>query len=147
MNRRIPAAIAVMTPFPYAIAAEDTVEVAKAMMQQHGIHHLPVMHAGKLAGIVSARDIGVSDELLAGRERTVPLAVWAICSRDPYVVEVDERLDRIADELAQRHIGSALVTKHGKLAGIITTTDVCRTLASLLRESAGADDSGDDVVA
>ncbi|MEW6270451.1 MAG: CBS domain-containing protein [Thermodesulfobacteriota bacterium] len=50
----------------------------------------------------------------------------------PYVVEDDEPLDVVAREMADRQIGSALVTRHGKLVGIITTTDVCRLLADVL---------------
>jgi CBS domain-containing protein len=36
--------------------------------------------------------------------------------------------------MAERHLGSALVTRGGKLVGIFTTTDACRALARLLRE-------------
>lgn len=143
MSRRIPLVLAAMTPFPFAIDAEQSVEAAQAMMNEHGIHHLPVLHHGKLAGIVSARDIALTFDVLD--PQPVPLAVWAICSRDPYVVEVDTRLDVVADRLADLHIGSALVTKHGKLSGIVTVTDLCRTLASLLRERFDAGDDGDDV--
>ena len=35
--------------------------------------------------------------------------------------------------MAGRHIGSALVVKGEKLAGIFTMTDACRVLADLLR--------------
>ena len=36
--------------------------------------------------------------------------------------------------MAERHIGSALVTRGGKLVGIFTTTDACRALARVLHE-------------
>jgi hypothetical protein len=36
--------------------------------------------------------------------------------------------------MAERHIGSALVTKHGKLVGMFTSTDACRALVQVLRE-------------
>jgi acetoin utilization protein AcuB len=140
--RKLPTLVAVMTPFPHAVAAEDDVATARAMMEQHGIHHLPVLRDGRLAGVISNRDVSLAGDVLDRNEGGIGLPVWAICSRDPYVVEIDTRLDVVADEIANRHIGSALVVKHGKLAGIVTTTDLCRALAVLLRERMPG---GDDV--
>ena len=130
---RLPTLLAVMTPFPHAVHAEDDVATARAMMEQHGIHHLPVLRDGRLAGIVSNRDVSLAGDML-DNNAGVTMPVWAICTRDPYVVEIDTRLDVVAEEIANRHIGSALVVKHGKLAGIVTTTDLCRAFAELLRE-------------
>ena len=36
--------------------------------------------------------------------------------------------------MADRHIGSAVVTKDGKRVGVLTTTDACRALARVLRQ-------------
>jgi CBS domain-containing protein len=38
----------------------------------------------------------------------------------------------VAGTMAKRHIGSAIITKKEKLAGIFTSTDACRALAKLL---------------
>jgi CBS domain-containing protein len=54
--------------------------------------------------------------------------------RDVYVVDVDTPLDEVLLHLAESHVGSALVVKNGKLAGILTSGDVCRTLADLLQQ-------------
>lgn len=132
-----------MTPFPYAIDVGDSVEAARAMMREHDIHHLPVLRDGKLDGVISAQDIDVTHDVLAKQTVAVQLTVDAIYTRDPYVVEVDARLDEVAEEIARRRIDSALITKHGKLAGILTNTDVCHALVALLRES--TDGPGDDV--
>ena len=53
---------------------------------------------------------------------------------DTYLVEIDAPLARVASEMADRHIGSAIVVRRGKLAGILSVTDVCRVLAELLDE-------------
>jgi acetoin utilization protein AcuB len=144
VTRHLPTLLAVMTPFPYAVDAEQSIDVARAMMHEHGIHHLPVLHGGALAGIISARDIGLCDALV-DRPRAAPLPVWAVCTRNPYVVEVDATLEAVARHLADLHVGSAIVTKHGKLAGIITMTDVCRTLAAMLQADGPGDAADDDV--
>ena len=54
--------------------------------------------------------------------------------RDVYVVDVDTPLDEVLSHIAETHVGSALVVKNGKLAGILTNGDVCRVLADLLRQ-------------
>jgi CBS domain-containing protein len=47
--------------------------------------------------------------------------------------------------MADRHVGSALVTRGDKLVGIFTTTDACRALARVLHEL--HPDKGPDEVA
>jgi acetoin utilization protein AcuB len=142
VKHRLPNVLTAMTPFPYAVDVGDGVEVARSMMREHDIHHLPVLREGKLDGVVSGHDIEVTRGVLARQTVAVELTVEALYTREPYVVEVDARLDEVVEEIARRRIGSALVTKHGKLAGILTTRDVCNALVALLRES--PDDSGDD---
>jgi acetoin utilization protein AcuB len=73
-------------------------------------------------------------ELLADREPEVELPVWAVCKRDPYTVELDASIIDVAEAMASEQIGSVLVTRKGKLAGIITTVDICRAYAELLRK-------------
>lgn len=133
-----------MTPFPYSVAANEDLGVARAMMESHDIHDLPVLRDGVLAGVLSARDVALGFDVFGAANTAIPLQVWTMCTREPYVVEIDVPLAEVADEMANRRIGCALVTKHGKLAGILTVTDVCRALAALLREL-GPRDDGDSV--
>ena len=62
---------------------------------------------------------------------------------DAYLVSDLTPLDEVLDHMAAQHIGSALVTKHGRLAGIFTSTDACRVYCDHLRrmfpKSAGTD--------
>lgn len=134
-----------MTPFPYAVDEDDSVEHAREMMREHDIHHLPVLKGGKLDGVVSARDIDVTLGVLDEQAVAVRLTVGSICTREPYVVEVDARLDEVAEEIGRRRIGSALITKHGKLAGILTTRDVCNAFVAALRGHPDDPNDDDDV--
>jgi acetoin utilization protein AcuB len=122
----VPAIKKVMTPFPYSVDSHEDVLVAKAMMQQHGIRHLPVMHEGKLAGVLSERELQVAQAILGIEPRPAQLPVWAVCTREPFVVDLNEPIDRVVEEMADRHIGSVIVVRDEKLVGILTTTDVCR---------------------
>ena len=130
----------VMTPFPYSVDASEDLRTAHAMMQEHGIRHLPVMREGKLAGIVSERELDVALAVVAERDPDVQLPVWAICKREPYTVDIDEPIADVADAMANEHIGSVLVTRKGKLAGIITTVDICRAFADVMRKRALPDE-------
>jgi predicted transcriptional regulator len=40
----------------------------------------------------------------------------------------------VVSQLALRHIGSVIVTRRGKLAGILSAIDVCRIFAEYLEE-------------
>lgn len=137
--RRIPRIKSVMTPFPYSIAPSASLEDAIAMMTAHDIRHLPVCENGAVIGMLSERDARVA---LAVRRGNGELTVGEVCN-EPYLVDLDRRLDEAAAEMAQRRIGLAIVMRGDKLAGILTTTDVCRLLATTLREAYGDED--DDV--
>jgi CBS domain-containing protein len=54
--------------------------------------------------------------------------------RDAYIVDLETPLDEVLDHMAANQIGSAIVTRQGKLAGVFTTTDACRSFAEFLRE-------------
>jgi acetoin utilization protein AcuB len=131
-----------MTPFPYSIDVGGTIIEAGKLMQEHGIRHLPVKDGGELVGVVSERDLRVviatRDDLAAN----AGITVGTVCRMQPYVVDISEPLALALREMAVRHISSALVVKQGKLVGILTATDACKVLASLLDELAP---SGDDV--
>ena len=57
--------------------------------------------------------------------------------------DIDTRLDVVLTEMADRHIGSALVTRKGRMAGVLTVTDVCRTFSEYLREFYPDDGGGE----
>lgn len=129
----------VMTPFPYFVSSRDCVEDVETLMRDHGIRHVPVQDAGKVVGIVSERDLHhlVNPSLPAVDKARI--RVRAIQLADPYVVETDTPLSQVTREMAERRIGSAIVVRHGKLAGILSVTDVCRVLADLLDGIYGPD--------
>lgn len=127
----VPSIRSVMTPFPHSIDAEAALAKAQALMEDLGIRHLPVTNSGKLVGIVTDRDLKLSLDPIVNvppmrRVRDIMIA-------DPYVVEPDERLDRVLLTMADRRIGCALVAEEGRLTGIFTTTDASRMLGQHLR--------------
>jgi acetoin utilization protein AcuB len=132
--KHMPQIIAFMTPFPFSIDVDAPLAEARAFMQKQHIRHLPVTRAGALCGIVTDRDI----HLMLGPDFAYPpereLKVSDVSVAEPYVVAASAPADEVVTTMADRHIGSALVTRDGKLVGLVTTTDVCRALARVLQE-------------
>lgn len=141
--KRIPPIKTVMTPFPYSVDMDASVEQAREFMREHHIHHLPVTQAGKLAGLVSDRDI----KLVLGPDFAYPgekeTRVRDVMVRDAYVVDLETRVDEVLEHMAAHQLGSAIVTREGKLAGVFTTTDACRHFAEFLREQFRRSSGGD----
>jgi acetoin utilization protein AcuB len=128
--KKIPAIKTVMTPFPYSVDPDSKVEAALDIMNEHAIHHLPVTKGGDLAGIISSRDIRRRREY----DDDVALKVRDVMSSDTYTVDLSERLDSVLHRMAEHHLGSVIVTRKGKLAGIFTHVDAYAAFAEFLRE-------------
>lgn len=130
---RIPAVRTVMTPFPYFVDVDDSLLQARALMVRHRVRHLPVKDHNVLVGVVTDRDIKRSLDPDLGLPSKDELFVRDLFVPDAYVVDAGEPLDRVLEGMSTRHVESALVTMHGRLAGIFTVTDACREFCKHLR--------------
>lgn len=124
MNRK-PSLASAMTPFPLAVDANSNVSDADRLMRKHGIHHLPVTDGRTLIGIISAFDI-------AARVQH-EVAVRDCYSPDPCLVEIETPFEEVLLDMAANHLEAVIVTRQGRLAGILTQQDVCRTFAAHLK--------------
>jgi acetoin utilization protein AcuB len=138
--KTIPAIGTVMTPSPVSIGIDETVRVAEEMMIDNGIRHLPVTESGILVGLLSDRDIAFTSNStepdLTGR-----LRVRDVCSLRVYAVERDAPLELVLREMANRRIGSVVITENGSVAGLFTATDACRCFADLLGSQSSSKES------
>lgn len=128
--KAIPPIKSVMTPFPHWIEVDEPLARARDVMAEHEIRYLPVMERGKLVGVLTEKDMRKA-ETSGGTDGDDTL-VKDVCDLEAYVVGLSEPLDHVLSEMADKHIGSALVVKDGKLAGIFTLTDACRCFEKLL---------------
>jgi acetoin utilization protein AcuB len=139
---RIPSIKAVMTPFPWKVRLDDPLSHATAVMRERKIRHLPVTDGDQLVGIVTERDITLVEQAVGDSRESASLRVRDACVIDAYVVDLSAPLDRVLAEMAERHIGSALVVKRGKLAGIFTSSDACHHFGRFLAQF--CDSGGND---
>lgn len=132
----------VMTPFPYSVEAEAPIEQAIEFMREHKIRHLPVTTKGVLTSLVTDRDI----KLVLGPDFAYPrnFRVRDAMVKECYVVELHTPLAAVLRHMAEHRIGSAVVTRRGKLAGVFTSNDACRAFADYLEDVPALDDGSGD---
>jgi acetoin utilization protein AcuB len=130
MPKAIPHVDKYMTPSPHSVGQEQSLAQAHHLMRGHHIRHLPVLHGGKLVGVLSDRDLhlietlrDVDPEKVTVEEAMSPL-VYAVSPRAP--------LDEVVREMANHKYGCAVVEDGGKLVGVFTTIDAMRAFADLL---------------
>ena len=133
-----------MTLFPYSIDAKDSVTAALSIMAEHNIRHLPVISEGKPRSIITQREINHTLAVLAGTKTAEDLLVEDACAIEAYMVEMDTRTDIVLDEMVRRHIGAAIITKDGRLAGIFTAVDACNHFSEQLKKHYGPNSPGTD---
>ena len=120
----------VVTLGPEASAAE-----AWNACQELGIRHLPVVQGGRLVGLVSDRDPrDVSPPRGSGGERDTLgwVRLRDIMSTDLVTIGPLDTIEHAAREIYDRKIGCLPVIAEGELVGIITSSDMMRTLIELV---------------
>lgn len=136
---RIPLLKSVMTPFPWWVEVDDPLLAARDMMRKHKVRHLPVKDDGRLVSVVTDRDLKFALDPELGLPPRESMRVRDVCVFTAYIVDIETRLEEVLETMAERRIGSALVTKDDKLVGIVTSPDICRTLAGMIRRLRGED--------
>jgi acetoin utilization protein AcuB len=116
-----------MTKSPHTIGAEQTLATAHALMREHGIRHLPVLHGGKPVGMVSLRDLHLVETLSDVDPEQVP--VEDAMSTDLYLVGPEAPLPEVARAMLERRVGSAVISHGKQILGVFTTSDALRILA------------------
>jgi acetoin utilization protein AcuB len=127
-TKSIPPVKAVMTPFPHSIEAGEPMIKAREMMTGYGFHHLPVIDQGELVGVISEPDLRRAESAESGAHQ-----VADVTRQESFLVDLSEPLDRVLSKMARLQVGSVLVVKEDRLAGIFTVTDACRSFAECLR--------------
>ncbi len=128
-----------MTKEVMTVDVEDKVDKVFYLFNFQNIRHVPVLENGKLAGILSDRDlkkvlgpVKKSVQKLDGTSITISARkVKTIMRRRPVTVEPEQRAADAAAIMAKRKIGALPVVHKGKLVGILTSTDILKAFVKL----------------
>lgn len=122
-----------------SIDEETSVMKASQIMKENHIRRLPVINQGKLAGIVTDRDL---KDASPSKATTLDvhelyyllseLKVKDIMSRDLIIIGPDETVELAAVKMLENNIsGLPVVNKEGLVVGILTMNDVFKVLISI----------------
>jgi CBS domain-containing protein len=123
----------------FEVGENDSLAVAAHRMTWLGCRHLPVTRAGEVVGVLSERD------LLAwkgdGRALDGPSdRVGAAMSTPAIVATPDETLAEASARMIASRIGCLPVVLHGRLVGMLTSTDLLgHHVSTMLVPTAGKD--------
>lgn len=121
----------VMTTPVITIGPEENASAAWKRMRRRGIRHLVVADDARLVGVISERDLGGR----GGDERRKNRSVQQLMTPNVETAHPDMPLDRAADLMRERLIGSLPVVDDDRFVGIATATDVFEALG---RDAMGA---------
>ena len=129
-------ASASMTRDVVVVGPRFSLAAAFDLMQRRRIRHLPVVHAGRLLGILSDRDILLRSEVDSdGAIVTPPEPVELAMTPAPLTCRADTTVSELARTMIERKIDAVPVMgRGGLLIGLVTSSD----LLALLVEDASA---------
>ena len=120
----------VMTPHVVAVAPDAPLRVGLRLMAASNLRHLPVIENSRCLGVVLETDIVRAVAL--GEPQLLGTLVRALPT-----VSVDERRSAAARAVLAGDVDAVLVSEGGRLVGIVTTTDLARSLAAGARAEQG----------
>lgn len=131
-----------MTPQPESLEASQNLLDAVLLLRKFGFRHIPVMENGRLAGIISERDLWRFSPTML-----IPLsqkdynrvfeetAIGKVMTREPHTIAPEAPLTQAVDLMIQNRLGCLPVMEAGRLVGIITVRDMLRALNDLIAPS------------
>lgn len=132
-----------MSEDPVTASAEESALEAHERMIRHGIRHLPIVDGERrVIGVLTVDDlraalpVGVDPRAPVGEKARATEAGWTVgdlMTHAPQTLGPADALQLAAERMAEHRIGCIpIVDGAGRLAGILSETDVLRALATHL---------------
>lgn len=128
-----------------AVKPGDSIDKAIGLMEEHDIHHLPVIETGVVVGIVSDRDILVSVGWKLSSERKEgkaqgpiigPRRVAEIMSKPVLTMTPQDTVQDAAIAMIEKRVGAIVIAREGHVSGIITKLDLLTHATDVAQSSA-----------
>jgi CBS domain-containing protein len=121
-----PAVGTVMSRHVVAVAPKTPLTVALQVMLANQVHHVPVVEDGRCVGLLHESD--ALWELCIHRENRVDAEGGS--RRPASVVDLGAKVNEVAALMRSRATDAVVVTDAGRIAGIVTATDLVRAVAN-----------------
>jgi len=119
------------------ISVTERLSTVEDIMTLGRVRHIPVVHGGKLVGVLSQRDLlraSLSELGSFGNEARRAflhaIEIDRVMSAPPITIEPDAAVQLAAHVMADQKIGCLPVVEDGELVGLVTETDVLCWVAS-----------------
>ena len=127
----------IMTRNVITISQDATIIDAECLMIKFGFRRLPVVEGGKVVGIIVAMDIiryfgskEVFNYIVEGKiQEVLSVKVSKIMAQDLVIINPKSTITDAVKLMNKKNVGALLVTKRGKLEGIVTEKDIVYALA------------------
>ncbi len=128
----------IMMGSPVTLGPEDTLDLVNDVISLGRIRHIPVLHDGRLVGIISERDLmGNAVPAIFGlkqKSKSALLKTYRIkefMKKKVVTVAPDTPIKDAAHLMVQKKIGCVPVLSEGSLVGLVTATDILRYVERL----------------
>jgi len=148
-----PTARDIMTPDPVTVSPDTTVTDAAHLMSERRIGALPVVEGGELAGLVTEGDLimqdvkihfptylsllggyifapGATDRFESSLRKAVGATVADVMTAEPVTVSPEATIEDVATLLIEREVSRVPVMEGSRLVGIISKSDIVRSIAA-----------------
>lgn len=129
-----------MTPKPFAVSTTHNLDQAYALFKKKNVRRLVVLIDNKLTGILSLSDLFkyVTPNALGKAELShddhgalASKQVGDVMTPNPLVCEIDDHIEDVGYLMRQKRVGALPVMREGRIAGIITESDVLEALTEI----------------
>ena len=115
----------VMTPGPTTVGASTPIAEAARLMKADDIGSLPILEDGKLAGVLTDRDIVL--RVVADGLDPQSTTAGEVASRDPVTIDPQQDLGEALRLMAEHQVRRLpVVAEDGRLVGMLAQADVAR---------------------
>jgi CBS domain-containing protein len=142
----------IMTADPVTVGPELTVTEAAHLMTERRVGALPVVQGGKMVGLVTEGDLimqdarvhfptylsllggyvfapGANERFESSLRKAVAATVADVMTREPITVTADASVTDVATLMVERDIARVPVMDGDAVVGIVTKSDIVRSLA------------------
>lgn len=119
----------IMTPDPYCVRPEDTVDQAAQLMKENHVGPVPVIdHEKRLVGIVTDRDLAIKVVAEDRLPRNTKIA--DVMTREPYSCGPNDDVEQIIQTMEEHQVRRVPIVDEGRhVLGIVAQADVATKLA------------------